>query len=48
LLVALALLVGFMLFEVSLGFVASSLALLTDAGHMLTDVGARAHYAGQA
>jgi cobalt-zinc-cadmium efflux system protein len=40
LLIALALLVGFMLFEVVLGFLASSLALLSDAGHMLTDVGA--------
>ena len=40
LVIALALLVGFMLFEVILGFLASSLALISDAGHMLTDVGA--------
>lgn len=42
LLIALALLLGFMLFEVVLGFLASSLALISDAGHMLTDVGALA------
>jgi cobalt-zinc-cadmium efflux system protein len=36
----LALLVGFMLVEVVVGIVASSLALISDAGHMLTDAGA--------
>lgn len=34
---ALALIVGFMLVEVVVGVIASSLALITDAGHMLTD-----------
>lgn len=34
---ALALIVGFMVAEVTIGFVAHSLALVTDAGHMLTD-----------
>ena len=38
--IALALLVGFMLVEVIVGFIASSLALISDAGHMLTDAGA--------
>jgi cobalt-zinc-cadmium efflux system protein len=38
--IALALLVGFMLVEVVVGVVASSLALISDAGHMLTDAGA--------
>jgi len=38
--VALALIVGFMVFEVVVGIVAHSLALLSDAGHMLTDAGA--------
>lgn len=38
--IALALLVGFMLVEVVVGIVASSLALISDAGHMLTDAGA--------
>lgn len=37
---ALALLAGFMLIEVVVGVIAGSLALITDAGHMLTDVGA--------
>ena len=36
---ALALLVGFMLVEVVVGIIASSLALISDAGHMLTDAG---------
>jgi cobalt-zinc-cadmium efflux system protein len=36
----LALLVGFMACEVAAGIVAGSLALLSDAGHMLTDAGA--------
>ncbi|HEY7835373.1 MAG TPA: cation diffusion facilitator family transporter [Ktedonobacterales bacterium] len=40
LVIVLALLLGFMVLEVVLGFLASSLALLSDAGHMLTDVGA--------
>jgi cobalt-zinc-cadmium efflux system protein len=40
LVVALSLLVGFMLVEVVVGIVASSLALLSDAGHMLTDAAA--------
>ncbi len=35
--IALALLVGFMAVEVVVGVVAGSLALITDAGHMLTD-----------
>ncbi len=38
--VALALIVGFMLVEVVAGLVAGSLALLSDAGHMLTDAAA--------
>jgi cobalt-zinc-cadmium efflux system protein len=38
--IALALLVGFMAFEVAAAVVANSLALLADAGHMLVDVGA--------
>jgi len=37
---ALLLIVGFMAFEVVVGIVAHSLALLSDAGHMLTDAGA--------
>lgn len=37
---ALLLLGSFMLLEVVVGIVASSLALISDAGHMLTDVGA--------
>jgi cobalt-zinc-cadmium efflux system protein len=40
--IALALIAGFMLAEVVVGLLASSLALLSDAGHMLTDVGALA------
>ena len=40
LIVALMLIVGFMAFEVIVGIVARSLALLSDAGHMLTDAGA--------
>jgi cobalt-zinc-cadmium efflux system protein len=39
---ALALLVGFMTAEVAVGIVARSLALLSDAAHMLTDAGALA------
>ena len=38
--VALVLILGFMAFEVVIGIVAHSLALLADAGHMLTDAGA--------
>jgi cobalt-zinc-cadmium efflux system protein len=38
--VALGLIVGFLVFEVAAAFVGHSLALLADAGHMLTDVGA--------
>jgi cobalt-zinc-cadmium efflux system protein len=37
---ALALIVAFMAVEVAAGVVAHSLALLSDAGHMLTDAGA--------
>lgn len=37
---ALVLLLGYMALEVVVGLLASSLALLTDAGHMLTDAGA--------
>ena len=37
---ALALIFGFMAVEVVVGFLASSLALLSDAAHMLTDAGA--------
>lgn len=40
LVVALALLVAFMIAEVAVALVAGSLALLSDAGHMLSDVGA--------
>jgi cobalt-zinc-cadmium efflux system protein len=38
--IALVLIVAFMAFEVVVGIVAHSLALLSDAGHMLTDAGA--------
>jgi cobalt-zinc-cadmium efflux system protein len=38
--IALGLIVGFMLLEVVVGMLASSLALLSDAAHMLTDAGA--------
>jgi len=38
--IALALIIGFMLVEVIAGIVAGSLALLSDAGHMLTDASA--------
>lgn len=38
--VALALIAAFMAVEVALGVIAHSLALLSDAGHMLTDAGA--------
>jgi cobalt-zinc-cadmium efflux system protein len=38
--ISLALIVGFMVFEVVVAIVAHSLALLSDAGHMLTDAGA--------
>lgn len=37
---ALLLIVGFMAFEIVVGILAHSLALLSDAGHMLTDAGA--------
>src|SRR3954447_4015143 len=40
LLVALALISGFLVVEVVVGLLADSLALLADAGHMLTDAGA--------
>ena len=39
---ALGLIVAFLLFEVVMAFVGHSLALLADAGHMLTDAGALA------
>src|SRR4051794_31500781 len=39
-LIALALIGGLMLAEVVVGLIAGSVALLTDAGHMLTDAGA--------
>lgn len=39
---ALALIAGFMVVEVTVGVLARSLALLADAGHMLTDAGALA------
>src|SRR5262245_15614566 len=38
--IALVLIVAFMAFEVVVGIIAHSLALLSDAGHMLTDAGA--------
>ena len=38
--IALALIVGFMIVEVVVALTSSSLALLSDAGHMLTDAGA--------
>lgn len=38
--VALGLIVGFMVAEVAVGFLASSLALIADAGHMLSDAAA--------
>jgi cobalt-zinc-cadmium efflux system protein len=38
--IALALILGFMAFEIVVGILAHSLALLSDAGHMLTDAGA--------
>src|SRR6476659_484421 len=40
--IALALIVGFMVLEVVVGILARSLALLSDAAHMLTDAGALA------
>ena len=40
--IALLLIVGFMVFEVVAGIRAHSLALRSDAAHMLTDAGARA------
>jgi cobalt-zinc-cadmium efflux system protein len=40
--IALGLILGFLVFEVVLAFVGHSLALLADAGHMLTDAGALA------
>jgi cobalt-zinc-cadmium efflux system protein len=40
--IALALITGFMAFEIVAGIVAHSLALLSDAAHMLTDAGALA------
>jgi cobalt-zinc-cadmium efflux system protein len=40
--IALALIVGFMCVEVAVGIAADSLALLSDAAHMLTDAGALA------
>jgi cobalt-zinc-cadmium efflux system protein len=42
LIIALTLIVGFMAFEVVVGILANSLALLSDAAHMLTDAGALA------
>jgi cobalt-zinc-cadmium efflux system protein len=38
--VALGLILGFMLLEIAIGVIAHSLALLSDAGHMLTDAAA--------
>ncbi len=38
--IALALIVGFMCVEVATGIIAHSLALLSDAAHMLTDAAA--------
>jgi cobalt-zinc-cadmium efflux system protein len=38
--IALVLILGFMAFEIVVGILAHSLALLSDAGHMLTDAGA--------
>src|SRR5438046_2096634 len=38
--IALALIVGFMAAEVAVGILADSLALISDAGHMLTDAAA--------
>jgi cobalt-zinc-cadmium efflux system protein len=40
--VAMFLLLGFLVIEVVVGFIANSLALIADAGHMLTDVSALA------
>src|SRR5262252_806083 len=40
--IAFVLIVGFMVFEVVVGILAHSLALLSDAAHMLTDAGALA------
>jgi cobalt-zinc-cadmium efflux system protein len=40
--IAMFLLLGFLVVEVVIGFIANSLALITDAGHMLTDVSALA------
>src|SRR5438477_12728722 len=40
--IALVLIVGFMAFEIVVGILAHSLALLSDAAHMLTDAGALA------
>jgi cobalt-zinc-cadmium efflux system protein len=38
--IALGLIAGFLVFEVIMAFAGHSLALLADAGHMLTDAGA--------
>ena len=38
--IALVLIAGFMAVEIAIGVIAHSLALLSDAGHMLTDAGA--------
>jgi cobalt-zinc-cadmium efflux system protein len=38
--IALGLIAGFLVFEVAMAFIGHSLALLADAGHMLTDAGA--------
>jgi cobalt-zinc-cadmium efflux system protein len=38
--IALGLIIGFLVFEVVMAFAGHSLALLADAGHMLTDAGA--------
>src|SRR5438094_338115 len=40
--IAFLLIVGFMAFEIAVGILAHSLALLSDAAHMLTDAGALA------
>jgi len=40
--IALGLLAAFLVFEVVMAFAGHSLALLADAGHMLTDAGALA------
>ena len=42
--ISLILILGFMSAEIVVGIIASSLALISDAGHMLTDAGALGYF----